>query len=52
MSGDVCLVGGMSGDGVWWEGCQVMVSGGRDVGDVCLVGGMSGDVCLVGGDVR
>ena len=31
MSGDVCLVGGMSGDGVWWEGCQVMVSGGRDV---------------------
>ena len=22
---------GVSGDGVWWEGCQVMVSGGRDV---------------------
>ena len=33
----------MSGDGVWWEGCQVM----------CVWWeGMSGDGCLVGGGVR
>ena len=49
MSGDVCLMGGVSGGrgcqvmGVWWEGCQVMSVWWE---------GVSGDECLVGGGVR